>query len=172
VTAVRPISVNQELKAASYGALRLLVHRGQLLLPESAVELRRELLLLRIELTEAGVERIETGGRDLSSALMLATGPFKSRLNRWQTILGKLAEGAPETPPIPAALARQPTVSTPSGVTVPRVPAWQSINDQDVSLPVGVEPPDPDGEAREQRELELEAVRDRVRNAMTTGGVA
>jgi hypothetical protein len=89
------------LKAATYGAIRLAVHQERLLIPASAEELIRELLMLQVEVTPAGLERIETGGRDFASALMLACGPYQRR-GRWRSTLQDLCEQPLVAPPIPA----------------------------------------------------------------------
>jgi hypothetical protein len=122
---VRPVSVSAEAKASAFGALRLLVHRVQLLIPESAVELRRELLLLRVEMTAAGLERVETGGRDFASALMLASGPHSHR-GEWRNLLLQMSERAALQPPatVPHELLLAPHTMTGAGLRMPKRPAW------------------------------------------------
>lgn len=112
VTTKLPVHTTAELKAAAYSALRLLIDRGQLLLPASAEDLLRELLMLRVDLSPGGTERIEasTGHDDLADALMLATCPYRDRSGHWRTVLGRLTARAEPEP-----------------VDVPRVPVWQSV---------------------------------------------
>lgn len=115
-------------KAATYSALRLLIDRQQLLLPESSEDLLRELLMLRVDLTPGGSERIEasTGHDDLADALMLALCPYRDKKGRWITYIGQLAQHAdPDTPP-------------PAGPP----PGWQSVNGPERNAPPRVERPD------------------------------
>jgi hypothetical protein len=156
---IRPVAVSAELKAAAYGALRLLVHRGWLLLPASATELLRELRLLKVELTPSGVERIETGGRDFASALMLAAGPYRD--HGWvRSVLLELCEQWARFPAstVPSEVEALATVSTGGGVPVPRAPVWAGVTDDAVTLPPGVVL----GTAATPEGREREAMRERV----------
>lgn len=148
--------VNSENKAATYSALRLLIDREILLLPESAVDLRRELLMLKVDLSPTGSEKIEarSGHDDVADALSLALGPYRARDNSWRTVLADLAdpERSPKVPkptaesrPIGVARGRgvvrpRPlppptgsTVTTGGGIEVPRQPVFQSIAGSEVS---------------------------------------
>jgi len=58
-TRLRAIHTTAEVKATAYSAMRLLIDRGAVLLPRDATELRRELLLLRVELAQGGTEKVE-----------------------------------------------------------------------------------------------------------------
>jgi hypothetical protein len=84
-------------KAAAYSALRLLVDKGQLLIPRSAEDLQREMLMLRINLSPSGNERIAaaTGHDDLCDALTLALIPHRLAEGEWVTRIAQLAERKP-----------------------------------------------------------------------------
>jgi hypothetical protein len=159
----RPLFVHTtaELKAAAYSSLRLLMDQGRLVLPASAEDLLRELLMLRVDLTPTGVERIEasSGHDDLADALMLASCPHRGRDGRWATLLAYYAERA-----LPAAAGQggrgQPMVKTGGGVAVPRVPAWQSVRGSQVTVPAGA-----DGEGERVSPV-LQRLRDSVAAAM------
>lgn len=129
------VHTTAELKAAAYSSLRLLIDQRRLLLPASAEDLLRELLMLRVDLTPGGTERIEAGlgHDDLADALMLALGPFRDQRGRWNTLLGQLA--------------RHSTADEP---TVARQPVWQSLRGPETSAPAKAKPPAP-GEARGER---------------------
>ena len=129
--------VNATMKAATYSALRLLVERGQLLLPASATELRRELELLRVDLSPSGTERIEasSGHDDLSDALALALGPYQ-RGREWRTIIGDLAGRGPD--------------AGAAGASVPTFPEWASVAGAEVTAPPSPPAPDPFAAARER----------------------
>ena len=73
---MKGVTTTAALKATGYGAMKLMVNGGQLLIPEDATELIRELLLLQVDLTATG-ERIEarTGHDDLADAALLALTP-------------------------------------------------------------------------------------------------
>ncbi len=93
VTQKGEIHVSSQSKAATYGALHILIDRGQLLIPRDADQLIRELLLLQVDITATGQDRIEasSGHDDLPDALSLATVPH-SEDGRWRTLLTDLAE--------------------------------------------------------------------------------
>jgi len=124
------IATSAASKAATFGALRLLIESGRLLIPAGAGELYRELLMLGVELTAGGSERIEArvGHDDLADALSLALGPYRDREGRWRTVIGDLADSGRALPQ-QAALARGSgeLATTASGAAVPRRPLWQSI---------------------------------------------
>ena len=163
------MNTSAPMKAAGYSALRMLIERRQLLLPASATELLRELLLLRVDLTPSGTERVEAGSGhdDLADALMLATLPYKSRRDgRWRSYLTELADvrRALPAPDVDAgALERLTAAAAPGAAGVPRTPAWASIRGPEVTLPAGVNVADP-ATAYRARRLELER---RVRAANT-----
>jgi hypothetical protein len=163
---VRPVAVTAESKAATFGAIRLMIHREQLLVPESAVELRRELLLLKVELTPQGLERIETGGRDFASALALASGPYRHR-GEWKNLLLQMSERAAGQRPatVPEEVARLPHVITGGGLSLPRTPAWEGFAGDEITLPPGAAAAETDSksEAAARREAAMEALRERVR---------
>jgi hypothetical protein len=166
-TVVRGVHVSAELKAAAYGSLRALIHRGWLLLPASAHDLIRELLTLRVTITDTGMERIETGGKDLASGLMLALGPYHGN-GEFGTSLRRIAEHAANQPAavVPPEVLALPAVTTGDGVRVPRVPAWESVDGSSaLSLPPGAaaaEADSPSGAAAHPRS-DMEAMRERVR---------
>jgi hypothetical protein len=115
-----PIHTTGELKAAAYSTLRLLIDQGRLLLPASAEDLLRELLMLRVDLTPSGMERIEasSGHDDMADALMLALCPFRDKTGRWRTMLGQLAQH-----------------TEPSAVAMPRRPVWRSVRGMETNGP-------------------------------------
>ncbi|UJA20586.1 hypothetical protein HJD18_10455 [Thermoleophilia bacterium SCSIO 60948] len=125
VTRKVSIHTTAELKATGYTALRLAIDRGRLLLPASAEDLRRELLLLRVDLQASGTERIEAsvGHDDLADALMLATVPHRDKRGRWQTVLGQLIAGEDEP------------------VSAERLPVWQSVSGPETTSPGQTGPP-------------------------------
>jgi hypothetical protein len=151
-------------KAATFSALRLLVDQERIVLPASAEELRRELLLLRVDLSPSGLERIEasSGDDDLADALAMSLGPYRDRAGRWRTALADLAD--PKRPLPEAALPVEargiPTVATGSGLTVPRRPFLQSVAGSEVTWPDGLEVRD--------RDPRLERLRERVAAAINT----
>jgi Helicase len=83
-----------ESKAAAYSALRLLIDRGQLTIPRDAEELIRELILLRVNLSPTGGEKIEasSGHDDYPDALTLALAPHKLQSGEWRCAISRLAE--------------------------------------------------------------------------------
>jgi hypothetical protein len=154
VTRKNHVHTTADMKAATYSALRMLVDQERLLIPAGAEDLIRELLLLRVDLTPGGVERIEAGSGhdDLADALMLATFPYRPRgTTRWRCYLADLVDPRSRLPVgmLPAAVDRLPTVQTVGGVEVPRRPVWQSVAGSELSFPAGVDlsppkpPPDP-----------------------------
>jgi len=122
------VTTSQASKATTYSALRMMLEQGRLVLPASATELLRELLLLRVQLTQGGGERIEAGvgHDDLADALYLACGPYQTSRGEWRTRLGDAAERSPDVP-IGAGRVRGGTVQTGAGVAVPRRPVWSPV---------------------------------------------
>jgi hypothetical protein len=120
------IHTSGALKAATYGALRMLLEQGKLVLPASAEGLLREMMLLRVELTQQGGERIEAGvgHDDLADSLMLSLGPYQDSGGQWRSRLGDAAEreGAPSPGPL-----RGETVTTGAGVVLPRRPVLAHV---------------------------------------------
>jgi hypothetical protein len=136
-------------KTAQFGALQMLLHRGQLVIPEADTELRRELLYLRVALTDSGGERVEaattegSGHDDLADALGMALGPYKHR-DRWITHIGQFAEPDFPQPTPPPPLRRDvPMVATGGGLLVPRAPIWQSVAGDELSGPDDLHKPPP-----------------------------
>jgi hypothetical protein len=114
------ITTTQDSKAATYSALRMLLEQQRLVLPESAPELLRELLLLRVNVTKTGGERIEAGvgHDDLADGLYLAAGPYLAD-GQWRSRLGDAADQR-------MGAGREPvggeTTETSGGLTLPRAP--------------------------------------------------
>jgi hypothetical protein len=148
VTELRGVTTTAALKAATWSAIRLMVDRDRLLFPASATDLLRELLMLRVDLSPSGVERIEAGSGhdDLADALMLAAAPY-SRDGRRGCHLANLDDDLQQLrlpkPPVPVAVATGEEVHAPSGVRVLRRPAWASVRGPEVTLPPGVDLTDP-----------------------------
>jgi hypothetical protein len=164
VTDKRSIVFTSALKAAGYSALRLAIDRGELLIPAAAEDLRRELLMLKVDLSPTGQERIQasgTGHDDLCDALMLACAPYKREGSpQWKTWLADLLNPAstlPE-PMLPAGMARVDHVPGPDGLLVPRRPCWQSVAGSELSLPANLDTTDP----------ALSDLRQQVREALST----
>lgn len=136
---LNPIHVTSGSKAATYSALRLLIDGGQLVLPASATELLRELMLLRVDLSPSGDEKIEasTGHDDQADALALSLGPYRDRSQRWRTVLADLADPRRAPPPFPAA-AGLPTVETGAGLRVPAGCVYQSVHGREVTGEAGL----------------------------------
>lgn len=138
-TKVNRLFVNGDVKAATYSALRMLIDGGSLVLPASATELLRELLLLRVDLTPSGTERIEaaTGHDDVADALALSMAPYRDAGGRWRTVLADLAD--PRRPATrvttPDKASDAPTVQSGGGVLVPAGPIFQSVNGSHVTAP-------------------------------------
>jgi hypothetical protein len=135
-------------KAATYSELRLLLDRGQLVLPAGVPELTRELLLLRVTLTETS-EKIHAAGSghdDLADALMLAAGPYRDREGAWRTRLGDLLDARRDLPPC-ADPEHPGEVSTGAGRWLPRAPVLQSVDGVEVSRQIPTPPP-PEPEPR------------------------
>jgi hypothetical protein len=129
------IATTAELKAQTYGRLRYLMDRGQLVLP-SDTPLVRELAALRMELRPSGSVGIdaETGHDDVADAAMLACGPYKDRHGAWRSLLTDAAEHQIATD----LNAGGRVVETGDGLRVWRRPLLQSIDGLEVTAPDGV----------------------------------
>lgn len=125
---------NAASKAATYSALRLLIDKQQLLIPRAAEDLIRELLMLRVDLTASGTEKIEAGSGhdDCADALAMALGPHRLESGEWRTHIARLSERKPiwpatafneEDPGVYQSIAG-PEIS---GITLP-VPRARPIN--------------------------------------------
>jgi len=127
------IHTSSRMKAATYSALRMLVDRGALVIPRGAEDLIRELLLLRVEMTQGGSEKIEasSGHDDLADALAFALHPYRTQAGDWRTWIGDLAD---PSSPIPSPGA---TLLPTDGL--PRTPVLQSVAGIEVTLPRGYE---------------------------------
>ncbi|HEV7483606.1 MAG TPA: hypothetical protein VGO13_10960 [Solirubrobacterales bacterium] len=145
VTKKIALHVTSESKSATYSALRLLIDRGQLLLPASAEELRRELLMLKVTLGQTGNERIEASGGghdDLADALAAALGPFKDRRDgKWKTRLGLMAASRRELPNLHAENHLAELTLTGSGLAIPARPVWASVAGPELSGDLDVTAP-------------------------------
>jgi hypothetical protein len=123
--AVDLVSTSAESKSAVYSALRLALEQGRLVIPASATELLRELLLLRVTMLPSGVERIEAGSGhdDVADGLYLAAGPYKSQ-DQWRSRLRDSLEAAPRltVPAGPREGDPREWVETGAGLAVPRQP--------------------------------------------------
>ncbi len=114
---------------------------GCLLLPESAVDLRRELLTLRVSLTASGGERIEAPGvaaDDLADALGLAAYPYQ-RDGRWRVYLQDLCYWSLRLPVAVevGVLEGGPSVGVDGGGAIPRTPTWASVFGPEVTCRPG-----------------------------------
>lgn len=135
VTTKHLYHVNAASKAATYSALRLLIDQQRLLIPRSAEDLIRELLLLRVDLSPSGTEKIEAAGvarDDLADGLAMSLGPHRLESGEWRTHLARLGEGKPPWPAI-GFNAEDPgvyqSIAGPevSGLTLP-VPTAKPVN--------------------------------------------
>ncbi len=142
-TAVVAIQTTAKLKASTYSSLRVLIDRGDLLLPASEIDLQRELLALRVDLAPSGTERIEAeagGYDDLADALAFATGPHQHR-GEWRTRAARYAEVSVPTRGMFFELPERDdeTVTTGGGIELPRRPILQSVNSHERTMPPGYE---------------------------------
>lgn len=131
------VTTSAPMKAAAYSELRLLIDRGQAVIPAGATELLRELTFLEVELTQHA-EKIHAqhgGHDDLADACgMLGLNPIKRPDGRWGTIAGLLLDPRRRQPkPEPAVPDDVPTVRTPGGIVVPATPIYQSVSGSDVT---------------------------------------
>jgi hypothetical protein len=124
---VEGVHTSAPLKSATYSAVRLAFEQGRLVLPASATDLRRELLLTRVQLLQSGGERIEagTGHDDLADALMLAAGPYKQG-EEWRSRLGDALEREP-LDRYDGWIAGRDTVATGGGRVVLRRPVLEAM---------------------------------------------
>jgi hypothetical protein len=162
VTKPVPVTTSAASKAATWSAIRLLIDKGELLIPASASDLIRELQLLRIDLTQGGNERIEgaTGTHDdLADAMCTGAIPYRLQSGGgWRCSLADAADERRSFPEVavPPEVAASPHVQGP-GIEVPARPAWQSIAGPHLTIPQGLDTPvDP----------ALQVVRRRVQNAL------
>ena len=120
------IHTTGEMKSATYGALRMLLEQRRLVLPASATGLLRELLLLRVAMTQQGGERIEAGvgHDDLADALMLALGPYQDSRGQWRSRVGDAAERAGSPTSVEET---DRTVRTGGGLILPRMPVLARV---------------------------------------------
>ena len=145
-TAKWRVHTTAESKAVAYSALRLLVDEQRLLIPASADELIRE-LLLRVDLSPTGSERIEaaSGFDDCADSTALALLPYK-RERDWRVHLADLSRR--RTPHVPVPDLPLPMVETPAG-PIYRRPVWQSVGGTETTTPAGIEPREPNADLRE-----------------------
>jgi hypothetical protein len=136
------VHLTASLKAGGYASLRSVIEDGLLAIPASEVELRRELLGLRVTLTETG-ERIEGASDDLCDALMLAMRPTRFKDGRFGTTFGLLADPRrrlpePALPDDYEGAGR--VVESAGGLRLSAAPAWQSVEGREVTVPGGPAP--------------------------------
>lgn len=136
-TRMRGIHTSAAMKASAYAALRMLIARGVLLIPQDATDLRRELLLLRVHLAQGGSEKVEAavGHDDMADALAFALGPYqRPGDNRWRSWAADLADPATGVPAPAQPVARVDHL--------PRVPVLQSIAGPELTTPPDWQPAD------------------------------
>jgi hypothetical protein len=150
VTERRGVMTTAQSKAATWSAIRLAVDCGELIAPASETELRREVTLLEIGLTQTGVERIEAsvGFDDIADALAMACLPFRRDSGEWTCALADLTDPRYPLPPaqqVPPVVAASPHVTGPDGLAIPVRPCWQSITGIGLTVPEGLDfaPVDP-----------------------------
>ena len=165
VTTKVAVHTSAPIKSVLFSTLRLLVEREQLLIPADAHELRRQLALLRVDLSATGLERVEasTGHDDLADALAFALIPLRRRNGEWKTFIGDLAEQPLPAPAIDLRDLDLPTVTTGGGLALPRRPLWQSPRGTAVTVPEGVDP-----RPRERIDPRLQDLRDSLAAALNT----
>jgi hypothetical protein len=169
-TSMRQIFTTAPMKAAGFGIARLMLERGQLVIPAGATELRTELMHLRSELTQSGVERIAAGWGhdDLAMAMLMALLPQQVKEpggEAWRLRLSDFSDPRRPVPPVDASMVEivergGATVVTGTGAEIPRRPTWQSILSGEVTAPsstVDVFDPRDSKVAREVRERIAEA---------------
>jgi len=134
---------SNDAQGSMFSGLAMMVDAGTLLIPRAADELVRELLLLRVDLSPTGQERIAaaTGHDDCADSLALSLGPYKDRGGRWRVHLPDLAR---RDLPITHVSTRGATTRAGCGAEVPRAPVWQSLAGPEVALPPGAAETDPD----------------------------
>src|SRR5581483_7306249 len=124
VTERWPITTSAQSKAAAWSAVRLAVDKGQLIAPSSALELRRELSLLEVELGASGVEKIAAGSGhdDLADSLSLACVPYQ-RQGGWGSALADWCDPRrplPDDVQVPAAVLASEHIETTDGLLIPK----------------------------------------------------
>jgi hypothetical protein len=166
------VTTSAQSKAATWSAIRLAVQKGELIAPASETDLRRELALLEVGLSQGGVEKIEAsvGHDDLADALYLACAPYKRNGSpEWSCSLADLLDPRKLLPesPVPPVVAASEHVAGPDGLMVPRRPAWMSITGAELTVPEGLEfaPPPVDPALREAREQVRRALDDHDKGA-------
>jgi len=164
-TAKLEMHTTAEMKAGMFSGLRLLGDRGVFFASAADEALRRELLMLKVQIMDTGTERIaaSVGHDDLAMGLGLAALPRKGQRGAWTTRLSELADRAsrlPE-PDLPPGIAALPTVETASGLAIPRTPVWQSVAGPEITLPAGFDP------NRRPESPRITEAREAVRAAMT-----
>lgn len=162
-TTKNPVHTTAEMKAATYSGLRLLIDQERLVLPTSAQDLIRELLMLRVDLSPSGLERIEasSGHDDLADAMALSLTPYRDRGGRWRSDLADLADPRKRLPEavLPPEARNVATVATGGGLRIPRTPVLQSVAGSELTVPAGLEVRD--------RDPRLERLRERVAEEIT-----
>jgi hypothetical protein len=141
------VTTTQASKAATYGRIRMALEQGRLILPASATELLRELLLLRVQITQGGGEKIEAGSGhdDLADGLYLACGPYNTA-EGWRSRLGDAIAG--DLPPADFEIEGD-VVETGAGLLVPRQPGFLTTGGQRYGPPASVPSPwEPGGRRR------------------------
>ena len=165
VTISKRHTTSSASKAAMYSALRFLVERQQILIPTSAEQLVKELLMLRVDLTASGTERVEAGSGhdDCADSLAMALGPYRPKSQAstpvpWSIKVSEYADPRARVPDplLPAGAFRAPTFDD----TGRGRPAWQSVNGPELTVPPGLDLSDP--RAHELRD-EIRAVLDQRR---------
>lgn len=151
------VSTSQESKSATYSSIRMLLEQGRLVFPASATELLRELLLLRVELTASGGERIEAskGHDDLADALYLATGPWRDSGGTWRNRVTQASEQS--MPPVSVDPEDEGIALTGSGFALPREPEFVRMGGARHGDPFSLPSPldDPAGfRAAQQRQVQ------------------
>ena len=141
VTRKNFIHSSAEFKAATFSTLRLMIDQERLILPASAEDLLRELLMLRVDLTPSGLERVEAGSGDddLADALGYALAPWRDG-PAWRFHVAELADprrGRLPEANLPPGAEDLPTVPTGGGLRVPRTPLWQSPAGRELTVPPG-----------------------------------
>jgi Helicase len=133
------VTTTQASKAATYGRIRMALEQGRLILPAAATELLRELLLLRVQITQGGGEKIEAGSGhdDLADGLYLACGPYNTQ-EGWRSRLGDAIAGD-----LPASNPEfeGDVVETGAGLLVPRQPTFLTAGGARFGPPAAVPSP-------------------------------
>jgi Helicase len=133
------VTTTQASKAATYGRIRMALEQGRLILPAAATELLRELLLLRVQITQGGGEKIEAGSGhdDLADGLYLACGPYNTP-EGWRSRLGDAISG--DLPEHDLEIDGD-LVETGAGLMVPRQPDFLTSGGARYGPPASVPSP-------------------------------